>query len=153
MIKKLKKGIQVVFFVLVCNTTGTVPVCADVNPGIINILTILPGMTREIEIRQQGLFPWGCPQFFVLILGTGTLGISVKKDDVAGDTIFMTGAAISSAGITPIYRAGMSKGMIDQIVEIGSAAQPFGVVWLYCGVVLSQNLPIYNCQVRFSLAQ
>ncbi len=153
MINTLKKGVLVVLTVLACNTAGIAPVCADAVLGTTTILTIMPGMTRAIDIRQQELFPWGCPHFFVVILGSGTLGISLQKDDVAGDTLFMTGAAFSSAGTTPIYRAGVSKGMIDQIVEIGSAAQPYGFVWLYCGVALSQHLPAYNCQVRFSLAQ
>ena len=129
------------------------PAAAETEPGMLNLLVVAPGMTRTIDIRQQELFPWGCPQFFVLVLGSGTLGISVKKDDVAGDTIFMTGAALSPAGTNPIYRVGLSKGMIDQIVEIGSPEQPYGFVWLYCGVALSQNLPSYNSQVRFSLAQ
>ncbi len=142
-----------VFLSVALSCVLSVPVAAETEPGLFNMIVVVPGMTRAIDIRQQELFPQGCPQFFVLVLGTGMLGISVVKDDVAGDTIFMAGAAFSSAGTSPIYRAGESKGMIDQIVEIGSAGAPYGFVWLYCGVALSQNLPSYNCQVRFSLAQ
>ncbi len=144
------------FFVVFCIVLPyfpSAPAAAQTGSGLFNMLVIAPGVTRAIDIRQQRLFPRGCPQFFVIALGSGTLGISVRKDDVDGDTIFMIGAALSSAGTAPIYRIGLSKGMIDQVVEIGSPEQPCGCVWLYCGVALSQNLPSYNCQVRFSLTQ
>ena len=144
------------FLLVLCAALSCIlsaPAAAETDPGRVNMLIIAPGVTRAIDIRQQELFPLGCPQFFVLVLGSGMLGISVLKDDVAGDTIFMTGTALSPAGTTSIYRIGLSKGMIDQIVEIGSAEHPYGFVWLYCGVALSQNLPSYNCKIRFSLVQ
>ena len=120
---------------------------AETTLGLFNMLVVVPGMTRSVDIRQSELFPLGCPMFFVVIAGQGTLGVSVVKDDTAGDTIFMLGLATSGAGTTPIYRIGRSNGMIDQIVEI----EQYGFVWLWCGVAFSSNTPMYNSQVRFSL--
>jgi len=125
---------------------------AETTPGLVNLLVVVPGMTRSVDIRQDALLPLGCPQFFIFVLGSGTLGISVVKDDTAGDTIFMMGFAASSAGTFPLYRAGISKGMIDQIVEIGDDRQPYGFIWLWCGVALSNNTPGYNVGLRVSLA-
>jgi hypothetical protein len=125
---------------------------AQTASNLFNVSVILPGMTHSIDIRQAALFPFGCPQFFVAVMGKGTLGISLKKDDKAGDLIFMTGVATSSAGTIPIYRLGVSKGMIDQIVEIGDSEQPYGFVWIYCGVAYSGSIPVFASQLRLSLA-
>jgi hypothetical protein len=124
---------------------------ADTN-SLFNLRIILPGMTETITINQEGLFPLGTPHFFINVLGTGTLGISLRKHDVSGDILFMAGLAQSEAGTFPIYRVGVSKGMVDQIVEIGDANKPFGFVWLYCGVMFSDNNPIYTYDLRLSLA-
>lgn len=125
---------------------------AQTSDRLINVSVILPGMTHSIDIRQAALFPFGCPQFFVAVMGKGTLGISLKKDDKAGDLIFMTGVATSSAGTIPIYRLGVSKGMIDQILEIGDSDRPYGFVWIYCGVAYSGSIPVFASQLRLSLA-
>jgi hypothetical protein len=125
---------------------------AQTADSLFNVSVILPGMTQSIDIRQAAPFPLGCPQFFVAVLGKGTLGISLKKDDVAGDVIFMAGLASSSAGTIPIYRLGVSKGMIDQIIEIGASDQPYGFVWIYCGVAYSGSIPVFASQLRLSLA-
>lgn len=122
------------------------------DTGLFNFQVILPGMTKSVDIRQAGAFPLGCPLFFIAVAGKGTLGISLKKDDVAGDIIFMLGAAVSAAGTVPVYRIGQSKGMIDQIMEIGTDEQPGGFVWLWCGVAFSQLPPKYLYQVRLSVA-
>ncbi len=76
----------------------------------------------------------------------------MQKDDKAGDLIFMTGVASSSAGTIPIYRLGVSKGMIAQIVEIGDSDQPYGFVWIYCGVAYSGSIPVFASQLRLSLS-
>lgn len=123
---------------------------AQTGSNLLNAVFMVPGMTRTIDIRQSATFPMGCPQFFIFILGEGTLGISLKKDDVAGDLLFMFGCAQSPAGIIPIYRVGISKGMIDQIVEIGDGGKRNGFVWLYCGVAFSQSVPLYASQLRLS---
>jgi hypothetical protein len=125
---------------------------AQTTDSLFNVSVILPGMTQSIDIRQAAPFPLGCPQFFVAVIGKGTLGISLKKDDKAGDLIFMTGVASSNAGTIPIYRLGVSKGMIDQIIEIGDSDQPYGFVWIYCGVAYSGSIPVFASQLRLSLA-
>ncbi len=123
---------------------------AQTVSNLLNAVLMVPGMTRTIDIRQSATFPMGCPQFFIFILGKGTLGISIKKDDVTGDLLFMFGYAQSPAGLIPIYRVGISKGMIDQIVEIGDGDARNGFVWLYCGVAFSQSVPLYASQLRLS---
>lgn len=125
---------------------------AQTTDSLFNVSVILPGMTQSIDIRQAAPFPLGCPQFFIAVLGKGTLGISLRKNDVAGDVIFMTGVASSSAGTFPIYRLGVSKGMVDQIVEIGDDDAPYGFVWIYCGVAYSGSIPVFASQLRLSLA-
>lgn len=122
---------------------------AEINT-LFNVNYVLPGMTQSIDIGQLNTFP-ACPQFFILVLGKGTLGISLIKDDYAGDTIFMLGTAGSGAGTVPIYRLGTSKGMIDQILEIGDDDAPYGFVWVYCGVAYSALSPKYFYQLRLSL--
>ena len=138
---------------LVCAATGTAPVCAEVDLGITRVVTILPGATHVVEVSQTELFPFGCPNYLVLVLGQGTLGLSVQKDDTSGDTIFMTGVAISNGATVPFFRIGSSMGMVDQILEIGSSDAPYGLVWVYCGIALSINDPLYLCEFRVSLAE
>ncbi len=118
---------------------------------LLNVKSILPGMTESIDIGQVNTFP-ACPQFLIIVLGKGTLGISLRKDDYSGDVIFMFGIADSRAGSVPIYRLGTSKGMIDQIIEIGDDNAPYGFVWVYCGVAYSAGPPKYFYQLRLSLA-
>lgn len=148
--KKIKRTILVssIFLILILSTAAAQ---AQTGSNLFNAIVLVPGMTRTIDIRQSATFPLGCPQFFVFILGEGTLGVSIKKDDVAGDMLFMVGIAQSGAGTVPIYRVGVSKGMIDQIVEIGDGDKQNGFVWLYCGVAFSQSVPLYTSQLRLSL--
>ena len=149
--KKMKRTILMssIFLILILPTAAAQ---AQTGSNLFNAIVLVPGMTRTIDIRQSAAFPFGCPHFFVFILGEGTLGVSIKKDDVAGDMLFMVGIAQSGAGTVPIYRVGVSKGMIDQIVEIGDGDKQNGFMWLYCGVAFSQSIPLYNSQLRLSLA-
>ena len=153
MIDTLKRNLLICGFALVCCATGVAPAAAQVDLGITNVVTILPGATRVIEIKQPRLFPFGCPNYLVLVLGQGTLGISVQKDDLSGDIIFMTGVAVSNGETTPFFRIGRSMGMVDQILEIGTSDEPYGLVWVYCGVALSTSTPAFTCDFRVSLAE
>lgn len=85
----------------------------------------------------------------ILVLGSGTLGISLKNESEAAETVFMLGLAHTGAATVPIARLGSSGGMIDQIIEIGSSCC---FVWLYCGVALAELEPAYLYDVRLSLA-
>jgi hypothetical protein len=121
------------------------------STSLFNAQVLLQGMTQSIEIRQDQLLPLGCPHFFILTVGSGMLGISLKKDDVAGDGLFMVGFVSAGGKITPVTRIGTSKGMIDQIIEIKGEANTLGFAWVWCGVTYSQNTPIYKSELRLSL--
>jgi hypothetical protein len=121
-------------------------VFAEVNKAF-TVKLITPGMTESIDIGQLSAFPLGCPIFIIFLTGQGTFGISLKKDDTAGDIIFMLGNISSSAGSVPFFRVSQTKGMIDQIAEVGSQ----GFAWVYCGVAYSATIPKYRYQLRLSL--
>ena len=116
-----------------------------------NTAFVFPGMTASIEIVQLGRFPLGCPHFFILTFGTGTLGISLKNESSATEIIFMTGKVLSQNGTETIARLGYSEGIIEQIVEISSGDAPFSLVWLYCGVAYADTDPAYLYDLRLSL--
>ena len=117
-----------------------------------NVKVILPGATETINLAQTVAFPLGCPNFFIGVLGKGTLGISLLKSDRAGDAIFINGLAQSSQGTVPFFRLGVSNGMVSQIIEIGDDDEPYGFVWVYGGVAFSAAVPPYSYQLRISLA-
>ena len=146
----LKKGLVILWCVFIF----TQPVAqAEIIDDVFNVRFILPGMTEVLDIVQTGNFPLGAPQFLIFVLGQGTLGISLKNDTTtAKETIFMLGMAQSGAGIYPIYRLGTSRGMISQIVEVGTTSVPYGFVWLYCGVSSADKGPAYLYELRLSLA-
>lgn len=148
-----KRLIRTFLSALLFTLTVTAPASADIDLGITNILFIVPGMTRTIDISQTRLFPLGCPNYLIMVVGQGTLGLSVKKEDVEGDTIFMTGMAVSDAGDTPFFRIGASNGMIDQLLDIGTEDKPYGLVWVYCGIAFSRDVPLYNFEFRYSLSE
>lgn len=145
--KKINVYSSLLLAALFCSFINPFPAYCETDPALSNVIIIVPGMTQTVEIKQTALFPLGCPMFYIAVLGKGTLGISVKKDDVAGDTIFMLGVAVSGEVTVPVYRIGRSNGMIDQILEI----DPYGFVLVYCGVAFSSNTPNYNSQFRVSL--
>ena len=122
---------------------------AETVDGLLNVRVVLPGATEVIDVVQTSFFPL-CPQFFIILGGAGSLGISLKNDaSDSKEIIFMLGLAVSSAGNFPIYRLGTSKGMISQIVDIGSRT-PYGFVWLYCGVAKADKDPLYFYELRIS---
>ena len=116
-----------------------------------NVQVLLPGMTKSIDIRQQQTLPLGCPQYFIFTIGSGMLGLSVSKNDVAGDTIFMAGFVSTGGMIVPVVRIGTSTGMIDQVIEIRGNQNTISFGWIWCGVAASQNVPIYSSVFRLSL--
>ena len=116
---------------------------------LFNVSAILPGQTQTIDATQTGVFPLGCQQFFVGILGAGTLGVSLLKSDRAGDPIFMVGIVSSSDGTIPVARGGVSNGMLSQIFDIGEGG---GYVWVWSGVAFPAAAAPYSYQIRFSLA-
>ena len=123
---------------------------AETVDELFNVRVVLPGSTEVIDVVQTAFFPL-CPQFFIILGGAGSLGISLKNDaSDSKEIIFMLGLAVSSAGNFPIYRLGNSKGMISQIVNIGTSRSPYGFVWLYCGVAIADKNPLYLYELRIS---
>ena len=131
---------------------GTVSMAFAETAQPFNVKLILPGATETVDISQTAAFPLGCPNFFIGVVGKGSLGISLQKSDRAGDAIFINGLAQSSQGTVPFFRLGVSNGMVSQIIEIGDEDEPYGLVWVYGGVAFSAVTPPYSYQLRFSLA-
>ena len=131
---------------------GTVSMALAETAQPFNVKLILPGATETINLAQTVAFPLGCPNYFIGVLGKGTLGISLLKSDRAGDAIFINGLAQSSQGTVPFFRLGVSNGMVSQIIEIGDDDEPYGFVWVYGGVAFSAAVPPYSYQLRISLA-
>jgi len=147
---KLKQALCVVLVMCCFLLLGERGGRAETVDGLINTRVVLAGATDVIDVVQTASFPL-CPQFFIFLGGTGSLGISLRND--ASDSkefIFVLGFASSSAGNFPIYRLGASEGMISQIVEIGSGGHPYGFVWLYCGVARADKDPVYFYELRLS---
>jgi hypothetical protein len=116
---------------------------------LFNVSAVIPGQTQTIDVIQTAAFPLGGQHFFVGILGKGILGVSLVKSDRAGDAIFMSGIVSSSNGTNVIARAGVSKGVLSQLFEIGEGG---GFVWVWSGIALSPADAPYSYQIRFSLA-
>ncbi len=135
---------------LVCSAASAVR--AEITDRLFNVATVVPGMTKTVEVHQKSLFPLGCPQFFIIVLGEGTLGLSLIKDDVSGDMLYMSGAAYTGDRIEPIARVGVSKGMIAQIIESSGGGSSAWIVWLSCGVIWSVNNPTYMYDIRISFS-
>jgi hypothetical protein len=94
----------------------------------VEILT--PGMTRTVEITQNYKFPRDYGNFLILILGYGGVSITLRKVDTEGDTIYLIGAGISSAGIDTIFKFGITEVTLTEAVEIGDQRAPYGLLWI-----------------------
>jgi len=140
-----------IIVLLAAITLSTATPSSAAEAGAFNVQVLLPGMTKTIELEQQQTLPLGCPQFFIFTVGRGFLGVSLKKDDLSGDTLFMTGFVSAGGNISAIRRIGISKGMIDQVIEIGGDTNSIGFAWLWCGIAVSQNVPLYTSELRLSL--
>lgn len=103
-----------------------------------------PGMTRTMEITQNYKFPQDSSQFLILAIGYGGLSITLRKVDTVGDLLVLTGLGISSAGIVPIFRFGITEVTLTEAVEIGSEGSPFGLLWITSWVDSPTNDPPYN---------
>jgi len=132
-------------------TTTTVEITTTTTTATqFNFRAILPGSNTTVTMTQNQKFPLGCPQLFLLTVGSGTLTITMQKNDISGDYIFMLGLASSGSGTTPIYRTGISKGLITKNIALGSDAQLYGFVWLYSGVLYSAISPKYAYTIQLS---
>ncbi len=105
---------------------------------------ITPGMTRTIEITQNYEFPQDFSQFLILVVGYGGLGITLRKVDTVGDLLMLTGVGVSSAGVVPVFKFGVTKVTLSESVEIGNERSPYGLVWLSSWVDSTVNDPPYS---------
>jgi hypothetical protein len=140
------------FFIIVCASFFPIRAGAGTTTDLVNVAVVLPGTTRTIKVVQLGTFPFGCPHLYILVMGSGTLGISLRNDSAAAETIFMLGLARSGGTATPIARIGSSPGLISQMIDIDDAHTPGALVWLYCGVAYAGKDPTYLYDLRLSLA-
>ena len=149
--RNIQKVIFILVSALVLSSGGLGPLksAEAQTTQLFNFSEVLPGQTQTIDVSQTAVFPLGCQQFFVGILGAGTLGVSLLKSDRAGDPIFMVGIVSSSAGTVPVVRGGVSNGMLSQIITVGPGG---GFVWVWSGVAFSPADAPYAYQIRFSLA-
>lgn len=149
--KKIKKinFVIVLAFIFLSGGLGPLTSAEAQTTKLFNATAVIPGQTQTLDVIQTKVFPLGCQQFYVGILGKGILGVSLVKSDRAGDAIFMTGIVSSRAGTKAVSRAGISKGVLSQTFEIGEGG---GFVWLWAGIALSASDPSFSYQVRFSLA-
>ena len=108
---------------------------------------ITPGMTRTIEISQNYSSPQDFGHFLILVLGYGGLSITLRKIDTEGDLLFLTGAGISTAGIVPIFKFGITEVTLREAVEIGNERSPYGLLWILSWV----DSPVHNPPYHYTL--
>jgi hypothetical protein len=123
---------------------------AATDARLFTFKTILPGSTTILDMEQSAAFPLGCPQLFLLTAGSGTLNITLQKNDVSGDAIFMLGLAASGGNTSSIFRTGISKGLITKSVVLSADSQSYGLVWIYSGVLYSAISPVYAYTIQLS---
>ena len=114
----------------------------------IEILT--PGITRTIEITQNYKFPQDFGQFLILVVGYGGISMTLRKVDTEGDLLILTGVGVSSAGIVPVFKFGITEVTLKEAVEIGNEQSPYGLVWISSWVDSSVNDPPYNYTLSLS---
>lgn len=107
----------------------------------VEILT--PGMTRTVEITQNYKFPRDYDNLLILVLGYGGVSITLRKIDTEGDTLILTGLGISSAGIAPFFKFGITEITLTKAVEIGDQHIPYGWLWIASWVDTPATEPPY----------
>ena len=111
------------------------------------------GMTRPpMEITQNLDFPLGSNQFLILAIGYGPLSITLSKTDTEGDFLVLTGVAISSAGIVPFFRFGITGATLREGIEIGDERSPLGLVWFVSWVDSPVDDPSHNYNYTLSFS-
>ncbi|KPJ61733.1 MAG: hypothetical protein AMJ42_01065, partial [Deltaproteobacteria bacterium DG_8] len=94
----------------------------------IEILT--PGVTRTVEITKIYNFPQDFGHFLILVVGYGGVSITLRKIDTEGDFLFLAGIGISSVGIVPVFKFGVTEVTLTEAVEIGDQSSPYGLLWI-----------------------
>jgi len=111
---------------------------------------LIPGMTRTIEITQDYKFPRDSSRFLIFVIGYGGVSITLRKVDTEGDTLFLTGVGISSAGIEPVFKFGTTGVTLTAMVRIGQKQSPYGLLWISSWLDSSADDPPYNYSLGLS---
>ena len=135
-------------FILSILVFGHAPIFAvEQETRIPHIEMITPGMTRTIEISQNYRHPQDLGHFLILVVGYGALSITLRKIDTEGDLLFLAGAGISSEGIVPILKFGVTEVTLKEAIEIGNERAPYGLLWILSWV----DSPIHNPPYHYTL--
>jgi len=78
------------------------------------------------------------------------LAISLSRQEADGDFLVLTGAGISSAGIEPVFKYGVTKARLTAYVEIGNESSPYGFLWISCWVYSLVNAGPYTYTLQLS---
>ena len=113
---------------------------------------LVPGVTRTIEITQDNKPPQDFSQLLRVALGYGPLTITLYQNEpTEGGFLVLTGMAISSAGVMPVFKFGAAQVMLMASVEIGDERSPYGLLWISSWINSSLEDPpyIYSLQLSF----
>ena len=117
---------------------------AETDAIIPAIEIFTPGMTRTMTITQNRAFPLEYHQLLIVLAGYGGVSISVSKNDTEGDPLILAGLAVSSAGVVPFFKYGVTLVTLREGIEIGSERSTYGLLWIASWVNLSVYDPPYN---------
>ena len=153
-LSKMKKVLSLSvagLFVLSILFFGHAPIVAvEPEARIPHIEMIAPGMTRTIEISQNYSPPQDFGHFMIWVVGYGGVSITLRKIDTEGDLLFLAGAGISSEGIVPIFKFGVTEVTLKEAVEIGNERSPYGLLWILSWVDSPMHNPPYQYTLVFS---
>jgi len=122
----------------------------ETNAAVPRVEILIPGMTRTIQITQNYKFPRDSSQFLIFVIGYGGVSITLRKVDTEGDTLFLTGVGISSAGIEPVFKFGTTEVTLTAVVRIGEKQSPYGLLWISCWLDSSADDPPYDYSLGLS---
>lgn len=105
---------------------------------------LIPGMTRTVEITQNYTFPQDFSNFLIIVVGYGGVSITLRKIDNEGDLLILVGLGISSVGIIPVFKFGVTEVTLTEAVEIGDERSPYGLLWILSWVESTVNNPPYH---------
>ena len=157
--KKVRSHVTVCAVMLSLLFFGGFSAYASEPSGLVpRIELITPGITRIIDITQAQKFPGEFSHFLILILGHGkfTINMSSISNDaegkvIPGDQLVFAGIGISSAGVIPFFKYGVTHVLLKESIEIGNESFPFGVVWFICWMDSTENEPVPKYKLQFGM--
>lgn len=116
----------------------------EAEASMTHVEIIIPGTTRTIEIIQNYNFPLDIGDFLIFVVGYGGVSITLRKVDTEGDLLIFAGLGISSAGVVPFLKFGITEVALTEAVEIGDQYLPYGLLWISSWVDSSLHSPPYH---------